>query len=123
MEKLISWFEIPASNFDRAVKFYQTILKRDLKIFDCGSEKMACFPNDGIQTSGAISFAPNFKPSANGVLISFYAGNNLNEIASIIPDAGGTINIPKTKIEVEGMGYFAVFTDSEGNKLGLYSDN
>lgn len=123
MEKLISWFEIPANDFDRAVKFYQTILKKELTIFDCENEKMACFPNDGINTSGAISFAPDFKPSPNGVLVSFYAGDDLNLVVDRIQSAGGTINIPKTKIEVEGMGYFAVFTDSEGNKLGLYSDN
>jgi predicted enzyme related to lactoylglutathione lyase len=29
---------------------------------------------------------------------------------------------PKTKIEVEGKGYFALFIDCEGNKEGLYGN-
>jgi len=32
----------------------------------------------------------------------------------------GKVVIPKTKIEAEGMGYFAVCMDSESNKIGLY---
>lgn len=39
-----------------------------------------------------------------------------------IVENGGKIIRPKTKIEAEGMGYFALFIDCEGNKLGLYSD-
>jgi predicted enzyme related to lactoylglutathione lyase len=35
---------------------------------------------------------------------------------------GGKITRPKTKIEAEGRGYFALFIDNEGNKVGLYSD-
>jgi len=30
--------------------------------------------------------------------------------------------MPKTKIEVEGRGWFALFADSEGNRVGLYAD-
>ena len=35
---------------------------------------------------------------------------------------GGSIAIPKTKIQAEGKGYFAVFTDPAGNRIGLYAD-
>jgi predicted enzyme related to lactoylglutathione lyase len=44
MEKLISWVEIPAANFDRAVDFYSSAFKLDLQKQDFGTEKMACFP-------------------------------------------------------------------------------
>lgn len=42
-KKLITWVDIPAVDFDRAVKFYSNLLKLDLEIFDCAEEKMACF--------------------------------------------------------------------------------
>ena len=29
----------------------------------------------------------------------------------------------KTKIEAEGRGYFAIFIDCEGNKVGLYGED
>ncbi|MEA4916931.1 hypothetical protein [Proteiniphilum sp.] len=35
---------------------------------------------------------------------------------------GGKVTRPKAKIEAESMGYFAVFTDSGGNRVGLYWD-
>lgn len=57
MKKLVSWVEIPALDFKRAVKFYNTILKIKLQEVDCGTEKMACFPSG----EGAISFASSPK--------------------------------------------------------------
>ncbi len=118
MKKLISWVEIPAENFERAVKFYSSILKLELQIIDCGQEKMACFPNG----EGAVSYAPNFKPSKNGVLVSFNTNNDLEGTIERIKINGGTIVQPKTKIEAENRGYFAIFIDCEGNKVGLYGE-
>jgi predicted enzyme related to lactoylglutathione lyase len=116
MTNLISWVEIPSENFERAVKFYQTVLKIELEVIDCGQEKMACFPNG----EGAISLAPNFKPSKDGVLVSLNTGKDLEATIERIKENGGEIIQPKTKIEAEGRDYFAIFIDSEGNKLGLY---
>ena len=103
-QKLISWVEIPASDFKRAVKFYNPFLDVDLRIVDCGEEKMACFPND----EGAISFAPGFNPSKDGVLVSLNMEDRLDEALEIIVKNGGSIVRPKTKIEAEGRGYFAL---------------
>lgn len=46
MKKLISWVEIPASDFERAVSFYSSVFNLDLTPLDFGKEKMACLPND-----------------------------------------------------------------------------
>lgn len=118
MEKLISWVEIPAADFKRAVDFYNAVFTMELQVIDCGEEKMACFPTG----EGAISFAPGFEPSRNGVLVSLNAGNDLEGAIERIRSQGGTIERGKTKIEAEGRGYFAIFIDSEGNKVGLYGD-
>jgi len=118
-KKLISWVEIPATDFERAVQFYNTFLGVELNAFDFGAEKMACFPND----EGAISYAPDFNPSSDGVLVSLNMEDRLDEVLLIIEKNGGKIVRPKTKIEAEGRGYFALFLDSEGNKVGLYGDS
>lgn len=123
MKNLIKWFDIPSSDFDRAVEFYKNILDVDIKIIDCGKEKMGCFPVDDLGISGSITWAENFKPSADGVLLSFDGGENLNDVLEKVKNNGGKVITKKTKIEAEGRGYFAVFTDSEGNSIGLYSDN
>jgi len=119
MEKLISWVDIPATDFKRAVKFYNTVLEIELQEFECETEKMACFPSG----EGAISFAKGFNPSKDGVLVSLNTGTDLDKTMLRIEKNGGTIIQPKTKIEVEGRGYFALFIDSEGNRVGLYGDN
>ena len=121
MKKLVAFFEIPAENFERAVKFYESILDIQLNVScDCETEKMAFFPvEDGLP--GAVSWTKDFRPSKDGVLIHLQVENMETAIAAIEKN-GGKIARPKTKIEAEGWGYFALFIDSEGNRLGLYSD-
>ena len=63
----------------------------------------------------------SFKPSEQGVLISLSC-ENMEEAISFIQAHNGKIIIPKTKIEADNRGYFSVFIDSEGNRIGLYSD-
>ena len=78
MKKLIAFFEIPATDFRRAVDFYETVLNMKLPVFECEQEKMACFTEDG-ETVGAISqsfdLLPDFQPSEKGVLIHFNTDN------------------------------------------------
>lgn len=118
MEKLISWVEVPASNIERAVGFYNSVLNLDLQINDFGFEKMAFFPGG----EGAISYSEEIKPGTNGLLVSFNAGDYLDEAIEKVQHCGGELIKPKTKIEAEGMRYFALVMDSEGNKIGLYGN-
>jgi uncharacterized protein len=116
--KLIAWVEIPTSDFYRAVNFYNRVFELNLQPMDWGQEKMACLPND----EGAIVYSPGFEPSAQGVVVSFQTGKRLDNTLQKVIEAGGTVVKPKTKIEAEGRGYFALFTDTEGNRMGLYGE-
>lgn len=120
MKRLVSFFEIPVLDFRRAVKFYEGLFGVTLSVFECEKEKMACFPEEDGLCPGAISWSSEFDfvPSAQGVLVSFKC-ENLDWALSFVESNGGKIVIPKTKIEVEGRGWFAVFLDCEGNRIGL----
>lgn len=122
MKKLIAFFEIPATDFRRAVDFYETALGVQLSVFECETEKMACFTEEG-ETVGAISYAADFDflPSEHGVLIHFNC-EEIGETLDKVLQKGGKVVIPRTKIEADGKGWFAVFTDSEGNRIGIYAD-
>ncbi len=122
MKNLVAFFEIPAADFDRAVKFYETILSCKLNAMGCQTEKMAFFPEENGCCQGAVSWTKGFNPSKDGVLVSLSV-EDMEATLSAIEKNGGTITRPKTKIEAEGRGYFALFIDSEGNRVGLYSDN
>ena len=61
-------------------------------------------------------------PSDCGPLIYLNGGKDLNNVLNKVEEAGGRIVMPKTLISKE-MGYFAIFIDSQGNKLALYSKN
>lgn len=125
MKKLIAFFEIPVTDFYRAVDFYETVLNVKLPVYEYEQEKMACF-NEGGETVGAISqspdLLPDFIPSEKGVLIHF----NTEDIAATLQrvvQKGGEVVIPRKKIEAECGGYFAVIADTEGNRIGIYADS
>ena len=122
MKSLIKLAEIPSVDCKRAVKFYEAVLGLKLTVCDsCESEKMAFFSDFSAQPNVAISWAADFHPSKDGVLISLSVGSIETTLDRINANGGKTVR-PKTKIEADGMGYFAMFSDSEGNTLGLYAD-
>jgi predicted enzyme related to lactoylglutathione lyase len=122
MKNPVAFFEIPAADFRRAVKFYESVLGVSLDaVCDCETEKMAFFPAGNDLYPGAVSWAENFRPSKDGVLIYFQV-ENMEKTLTAIERNSGKITRTKTKIEAEGRGYFALFIDSEGNRVGLYSD-
>ncbi|WP_373492742.1 VOC family protein [Aquiflexum sp.] len=117
----VSWFEIPAVNFKQAVNFYNHIYGIEMEENFNGNHSMAFFPaKNGI--GGAVVAGPGSTPSDTGALIYLNGGQDLNNILSKIAEAGGRIVMPKTLINEEH-GYFAIFIDTEGNKLALHSKN
>ena len=53
-------------------------------------------------------------------IVYLNGGDDLQKVAAKIEVNGGKILVPKTEIGPD-MGFYAVFTDTEGNKLGLHS--
>jgi len=117
--KVISWFEIPALDLERAVKFYNEVLGTDLKTVDFQGMNMAIFTDDPKLTSGAITQSDHNSPSSIGVTIYFKVDDVANCIEKV-ETAGGKVLIGKTLINEEH-GYYGIILDSEGNKVGLHS--
>lgn len=120
MQNIINWFEIPALDFDRAVKFYSTILSVEIQRNEFMDTIMGFFPTDGTNVAGAIATGENYKPADGGVLAYLNGGDDLNNVLAKVEGVGGSIIVPKTQISDE-MGYFAMFIDSEGNTMALHS--
>ena len=123
MKNAISWFEIPASDLDRATRFYEAIFGVKLIPVDMESIRMRMFPlEDMMGVGGAVVDSGGFhKPSStDGPLIYLNGNPDLQNVLSKVEAAGGKIMVPKTEITPE-YGYMAVFIDTEGNRIGLHS--
>jgi uncharacterized protein len=122
MESYISIFEIPATDISRAIKFYQAILEVDIEQMEMPGMEMGIFPYEEQAVTGVIMKGEGSKPSADGVTIYLNGGDNLQVILDRVQENSGKIMIPKTH-HADEIGYFAIFLDSEGNKIGLHSPN
>ena len=122
MKNVINWFEIPVKNFATAKSFYQTVLNAPLTDSPNPTIQYAFLPIDQNQggIGGALIQAENNEPSMNGTTVYLNGGNDLSDSLSRVEAAGGKIILPKTEIG-GGMGFMALFIDSEGNKVGLHS--
>ncbi len=122
MNSYISMFEIPATEISRAVNFYQAILDIKIEKMDVPGMQMGILPYEGQLVTGVIIKADGYKPSADGVTIYLNGGENLQIILDKVEKNNGKIIVPKTA-HADGNGFFAIFIDSEGNKMALNSPN
>ena len=119
---MITWFEIPVTNMNRAKRFYEKVFDIQISLHDMEGIQMGWFPNKntyGEATGTLIHAGENYTPSKDGVLIYFSCDDVSNEI-SRVEDVGGKIVSNKKEIS-ENNGYMAYFIDSEGNRIALHS--
>ena len=125
MDNAISWFEIPATDLDRATRFYEQIFGVTLFPMDFPNIKMRMFPLDDMNSGvgGAVVDSGGFhKPSAtDGPLIYLNGNPDVQKVLDKVEDAGGKISVPKTQISPE-YGFMAVIIDTEGNRIALHSN-
>jgi predicted enzyme related to lactoylglutathione lyase len=122
MKSYISMFEIPATDISRAINFYEALLDIKIEKMDVEGMQMGILPYEGQMVTGVIIQADGYKPSADGVTLYLNAGENLQVVLDRVEKNGGQIIVPKTA-HADESGYFALFIDSEGNKMALNSPN
>ena len=120
-KNFLTWFEIPAYNHLRAVAFYNYIYDIDINSVEINGMAMGFFPVES-GVGGAIVTGQGCVPGETGPLLYLNGGDDLNEVLSKVNDAGGRVVMGKTFIN-DTVGYFAIFIDSEGNRLALHSKN
>ncbi|MBX7041368.1 MAG: VOC family protein [Ignavibacteria bacterium] len=122
MANSLNWFEIPATDFQRAKRFYESILGAEIYEMQMGPNMMGFFPmgEDQKGVGGAIVAGDGYEPSDKGSLIYLNAQPDLSVALGKIAAAGGRVLTPKTLVR-EDIGYIALFIDTEGNKVALHS--
>lgn len=120
MQTKINWFEIPSTDFTRAVKFYEAIFDTKLKVEQFGGDPMAVFADKDGGSVGCVIDGGQHQPNENGPLLYLDATPGLDNVLERIESAGGRILLKKTALPQE-MGYIAQFVDTEGNRLALHA--
>ena len=116
----ITWFEIPASDFARAVRFYETLFAAPL-VHHAAWPNMAVFPYKRPGISGCVAFGEGHRPCVDGTVVYLNCEGRIDEILSHLEAAGGALVDPKSHIPT--IGWVAQIRDSEGNRIGLHESN
>jgi uncharacterized protein len=121
MKNAINWFELPARNFERAVKFYNVLLNAQMHVEELMGTPNAIFPSSDPGAGGSIIKREGDLPATSGVLIYLNVDGDLDGAISRTEPAGGKVIVPKTHIGESG--YIAIIVDTEGNRVGLHASN
>ncbi len=122
MKKWISFFEIPSRDYRRAVTFYSEVFGQKLEDCDFGTTRMAFFPADEGGCYGAVIACEGYQPGSDGLIVSFNVEEGIDPVLERVRKAGGQVTVPRCEVGGEGKGYFALFSDCEGNRIGLHSN-
>lgn len=118
----VGWFEIPVTDMNRAISFYETVTGTTFERMPLGGPlEMAVFQHkDGEGAGGGLVKHPDhYKPSMDGVLVYFNIPDIDGALAKV-EAAGGKVLMPKKQISAEH-GWMAVIGDTEGNRVALHS--
>ena len=119
----VGWFEIPVTDMDRAIKFYEAVFECEIKLNPINGLEMAWFPMfpTGMGAAGALVKHEQYTPSADGPLIYFsaFSGDVDNELRRA-EEAGGKILMPKKQIG-EKYGHMGIILDTEGNRIAVHA--
>jgi len=120
MSMMFGYVAIPSADFVRAFSFYSTITGRDLQRNREAPFPMAYFIGRRGERVGHLFQLPGFKPSSDGPIVYVDVGDDIESTLALVEEAGGTTVMRKTAIS-SGAGFWAMFSDTEGNRLALHS--
>ena len=123
---IITCFEIPVLDIERAKTFYETILDIEMVTRSDGNDEAVFFPfNPNViqatsgRVTGVLSKSDRNAPSSSGTVVYINASPNIQTVLDKVEQAGGKVIAPKMQIRA---GFIAIIIDSEGNKVGLHAE-
>ena len=115
-------FEIPANNVEKLKKFYCDLFGWKIEKMPGGMEYW------GIETVPVDKKGMAMRPGVNGGMmkrqmpeqkpVNYISVESVDEYSKKVVKLGGQIVVPK--MEVPGMGWWALALDPEGNQIGLF---
>ncbi len=114
-QPIVVWSEIPVSDMEKAVVFYNAVFDWQMTIDESGPNPMAILGGDMAKTAGHLY--PGKPASGNGPTIHIAVDDRLEDAAIRCRKAGGTV---LGEIITIPPGRFVYATDPDGNSIGLF---
>ena len=122
MDHTIVHFEIPANDVEKIKKFYSELFGWKIEKMPGGMDYW------GILTVPVDEKGMPVRPGVNGGMmkrqnpdhkpINYISVESVDEYSKKVMQLGGQITVPK--MEIPGMGWWALAVDPEGNQIGLF---
>lgn len=117
-EHFTVWAEIPVSDMDKAIAFYNAVTDAGLEIDTSGPNPMAMFkPKDAETGVGGHLYPGKPAGDGSGPTVHLAAPGTAEEIMARVEEAGGTVLSPAIEIPA---GRFFYARDPDGNSVGFF---
>jgi predicted enzyme related to lactoylglutathione lyase len=118
MSNPIVWADIPATDLQRAMKFYGHVTGRKVLAMP-GADDIAVFePSEERMDSVSADLYLGGTPSHTGATIYLGGEGDMDGMLERVIEAGGRILEGKV-FRGDMVGWIAFFEDSEGNRIGI----
>jgi len=114
----VAHFEINADDIERAKKFYEKTFDWEIEKWESGEYWVI---KAGEDDEEGINGGLQKREEPEDQIFNYIRVNSVEDAKSKVEKFGGTIVSPK--ITVPGVGYFYMFNDTEGNKLGIMEED
>jgi len=113
------WVEIPVTDIDRSIAFYNTVFDTELKKdATSGPNPMAMFPTSNPAGVAGHLYPGKPSPDGAGPTIHLSCADKLEDALARVSEAGGQVLSDVIAIPA---GRFAYCLDLDGNSIGLFS--
>jgi len=117
MQNPLVWVEIPVTDMERAIKFYNALFGFTLTIDNTGPNPVAMFPDkDGMGTAGHL-YPGKPATDGQGPTPHLAVQGTLEDAIVRCEKAGGQVRSPIVTIPP---GRFAYIQDLDGNSIGMF---
>lgn len=114
---MFTYVEVPVEDLERAVRFYEAVLRVKTTRGQIHGHPMAFFPDapDG-RVTGALVAGDTYEPSRVGPRVYFWT-EDIDATLERVVAHGGEVTFAAAETEE---GWVAEFLDSEGNRVALH---
>jgi len=116
----VVWAEIPVSDLDKGIAFYNAVFGYDLQIMPMEPNDIAMLPMPGDQSTAGHLYPGKPAPRGEGPTVHMLVPDSLEDSAKRCEAAGGKVLSPPVPLP---NARFQYIEDPDGNSIGLFQPN